>query len=153
MRERGPGLTASPSCPRRSRRSWAAAKKRGALSPPAISALGTIAAVAMTAEAKDTMSAGRCEALMVTLAATGGAGRRAALFDNQPWNHVAKAASAILFRRVAGAVRPRRFVATARCSSRPSRAGKAVAPAPAIQLWLRKIASVSCTGGACATRS
>ena len=71
-------------------------EKRGALSPPAIAALESMAAAAITAEATDTMSAGRCEALLVTLAATGGAGRRAALFDNQPWNHVAKAASAIL---------------------------------------------------------
>ena len=73
-------------------------EKRGALSPPAIAALEAMAAAAMTARAptRDTMSAGRCEALLVTLAATGGAGRRAALFDNQPWDHVAKAASAIL---------------------------------------------------------
>ena len=66
---------------------------------------------------------------MVTLAATGGAGRRAALFDAQPWHHVAKAASAILSdaSRAPGvhndASLPRLLLTNIRC-------GKAVAPAP-----------------------
>ena len=120
-------------------------EKRGALSPPAIAALETMAAAAMTARAptRDTMSAGRCEALLVTLAATGGAGRRAALFDNQPWDHVAKASSAILS-DASRAPGVHGDASLSRVLLAAIARGKAVAPAPQSSYGYRSSVFGSC---------
>ena len=83
--------------------------RRNVLEPPAVSALEAIAAAAATAPApSQKLSVEQCESLLITLAATGGAGRRAALFDEQDAWTVVRATSSILSGGLSNAVYDRR---------------------------------------------
>ena len=79
--------------------------RRNVLEPAAVSALEAIAAAAATAPApSQKLSVEQCESLLITLAATGGAGRRAALFDEQDAWTVVRAAASILSGGLSNAV-------------------------------------------------
>ena len=83
--------------------------RRNVLEPAAVSALEAIAAAAATAPApSQKLSVEQCESLLITLAATGGAGRRAALFDEQDAWTVVRAAASILSGGLSNAVYDRR---------------------------------------------
>ena len=79
--------------------------RRNVLEPAAVSALEAIAAAAATAPApSQKLSVEQCESLLITLAATGGAGRRAALFDEEDAWTVVRAASSVLSGGLSNAV-------------------------------------------------
>ena len=95
--------------------------RRNVLEPAAVSALEAIAAAAATAPAPagaltgeekwtrgDAPGQEKVESMLITLAATGGAGRRAALFDEQDAWTVVRAAASILSGGLSNAVYDRR---------------------------------------------
>ena len=95
--------------------------RRGVLEPAAISSLEAIAAAAATATAPagaltgeekwtrgDAPGQQKVESMLITLAATGGAGRRAALFDEEDAWTVVRAASSVLSGGLSNAVYDRR---------------------------------------------
>ena len=95
--------------------------RRNVLEPAAVSALEAIAAAAATAPAPagaltgeekwtrgDAPGQQKVESMLITLAATGGAGRRAALFDEEDAWTVVRAASSVLSGGLSNAVYDRR---------------------------------------------
>ena len=95
--------------------------RRNVLEPAAVSSLEAIAAAAATATAPagaltgeekwtrgDAPGQQKVESMLITLAATGGAGRRAALFDEQDAWTVVRAAASILSGGLSNAVYDRR---------------------------------------------